>query len=99
VSKLLMTTNDNPSIVPDKVIAELKSRCDSKGYVVLPEKEKFSIGEKVFLDDPNFKCYGIYNGMKSSDRVNVLIDILGRCVTVDVDSKSISVAVLKEENG
>lgn len=98
VSQVLMTTNQEPVKVPEHVINEIKSRQDKKGFVVLPGQEKFSIGDKIILADGLFKGYsGRIDSVKGTDRVNVLLDVLGRKVVVDMDKKSVSVVTSNKE--
>jgi transcriptional antiterminator RfaH len=91
ISSILMS-DQRPSPVPEKVINELKSRQDKKGFVTIRGQEKFSVGDKIILADGLFKGYsGLVDGMRDADRVNVLLDVLGRKVVLNMDTKSVAV--------
>jgi transcriptional antiterminator RfaH len=88
----LVCSGDTPLPVPDKVIAALKHREDSAGFIKL-ERRLMQRGEKVRVLDGVFSdCFGLYEGMPDRDRVAILLDLLGRKVRVLVDAESIVAA-------
>ncbi len=73
----VVMTAESPSLMPDKVIDELRSREDpTSGLVVLP---RLSEGQTVRVRRGPFGGQsGIYQGSSSIDRERVLLDFLGR---------------------
>jgi transcriptional antiterminator RfaH len=96
ISYLIMN-KDVPATVPDSVIDTLKAREDKRGLITLPEKGKFSQGENVKLVSGALSGYdGLYEGMSSTDRCRVLIELLGRKVIIEVSEGSISAVASKD---
>ena len=96
VTKLIMR-EATPALLPDKIIDNLKKRED-KGFVMLEEPPKFSVGEKVrVVNSALFGYIGIYQGMKDTERARVLIEFLGQKVPVELDEKDLVCAVASNE--
>jgi transcriptional antiterminator RfaH len=92
VTRLVCIGND-PAPVADTVIQTLRAREDGQGFVLLRPRPQFALGEKVRVLDGVFAdCLGLFDGMKDSDRVAVLLDLLGRKVRVVLDEFSIAAA-------
>jgi transcriptional antiterminator RfaH len=74
---------DQPAVVPDDVIAEIKGR-EVQGLVVLPNASGTLIhGQAVVVNAGPFTgMSGVYQGMASGDRERVLLDYLGRKTTI-----------------
>jgi len=89
----LICNGDAPQSVPDQVVAALRAREDEAGFVRLNLRPQFHTGDKIcVLDGALAGCFGLYEGMKDSERVAVLLDLLGRKVRVMVDVDSIAAA-------
>ena len=89
----LVCNGDRPTQVAGTVIESLRSREDARGLVQLPERSRFAAGDKVRLLDGAFvDCIGLFEGMRDSDRVAVLLDLLGRRVRVFLDGGSLAAA-------
>lgn len=89
----LVCKGDAPAAVDDNIIAELRAREGNDGYVKLDQQPKFNPGDKIRLLDGVFTdCLGLYEGMRDSDRIAVLLDMLGRKVRVTVDVQSVAAA-------
>jgi transcriptional antiterminator RfaH len=89
----LVCNGDDPVPVTDDVIAILKAREDGQGFVTLRQRPRFALGEKVRVLDGVFAdCLGLFDGMKDSDRVAVLLDLLGRKVRLVLDEFSVAAA-------
>ena len=89
----LVCNGDNPVPVADDVIETLKAREDRQGFVTLRQRQRFALGEKVRVLDGIFAdCLGLFDGMKDSDRVAVLLDLLGRKVRVVLNEFSVAAA-------
>src|SRR5262249_4609156 len=89
----LVCNGDDPVPVADNIIETLKGREGSDGFVVLRARPQFVLGAKVRVLDGVFAdCLGLFDGMKDSDRVSVLLDLLGRKVRVVLDEFSVAAA-------
>jgi transcriptional antiterminator RfaH len=89
----LVCNGDDPVPVADDVIETLRAREDEQGFVTLRQRPRFALGEKVRVLDGVFAdCLGLFDGMKDSDRVAVLLDLLGRKVRLMLDEFSVAVA-------
>jgi transcriptional antiterminator RfaH len=89
----LVCNGDDPVPVADAVIQPLRAREDGQGFVLLRPRPQFALGEKVRVLDGVFTdCLGLFDGMKDSDRVAVLLDLLGRKVRVVLDEFSVAAA-------
>ena len=89
----LVCNGDFPAPVPEQVVITLKAREDAGGLVRLEHRPSFRAGDKIRVLDGVFAdCLGLYEGMKDSDRVAILLDLLGRKVRVTVDVEFVAVA-------
>jgi len=89
----LICSGEAPQAVPDQIVASLRAREDGVGLVRLDLRPSFHSGDKIrVLDGALAGCFGLYEGMKDSERVAVLLDLLGRKVRVIVDAESIEAA-------
>lgn len=95
ISALLLDHEHKPERLPDAVIDELRKREDKNGIITLPEKERFYLGQQVRVVGGQFDGrIGLYNGMNSKQRERVLLDLLGRSVSVELNIGSCVEAVL-----
>ena len=81
-----------PAVVPENMIANLKANEDEFGLQLIKRKE-LKQGDKVEIIDGPFEGYkAIYQKMKSTERVSVLLDIVGKNtqVTLNVDELEIA---------
>ena len=89
----LVCRGDVPALVSEEIIADLRARETDDGFVRLDQQPKFKPGDKIRLLDGAFtNCLGLYDGMRDSDRIAVLLDLLGRKVRVTVDLQSVAAA-------
>jgi transcriptional antiterminator RfaH len=89
----LVCNGDDPVAVADHVIETLKARENTQGFITLRPRPRFALGEKVRVLDGVFAdCFGLFDGMKDSDRVAVLLDLLGRKVRLVLDEFSVVAA-------
>ena len=89
----IVCNGDCPTAIPDEVVATLKAREDAGGFVRLNNHLSFRSGDKIrVLDGVFVDRLGLYDGMKDSDRVAVLLDLLGRKVRVMIDVESVTAA-------
>lgn len=89
----LICSGDMPTPVPDTVVPSLRAREDASGYIKLERRPLFAPGDRLRVVDGIFgDCLGLYDGMADSDRVALLLDMLGRKVRVLVDADSVAAA-------
>lgn len=89
----LVSNGDFPAPVPDEVISSLKRRESTSGFVQLDHRPKFKAGDKVrVLEGAFYDCLGIYDGMSDRERVEILLDLLGRKVRVLMNAEAIAAA-------
>lgn len=89
VRQILMS-DTQPAKLPDSVIVELKRRTDPDGLVRLPKQQVSGkqVGKSVRVTKGPFAgSLGIYQGMSAHERERVLLDVLGRKVTVELPSR------------
>lgn len=89
----LVRNGDRPAPVPQAIIDALKGREDADGFVQLDRRPRFLPGDKIRVVGGAFSdCFGLYEGMSNSERVAILLDLLGRKVRVTVDGAFIEAA-------
>jgi transcriptional antiterminator RfaH len=86
VARLVCNGND-PTAVPDGIVAALKDREDADGFIKLDYRAPFRAGDKVRVLDGAFSsCLGLFEGMAERERIAILLDLLGRKVRVVLDA-------------
>jgi transcriptional antiterminator RfaH len=89
----LVCNGEFPNAVPDRVIDDLRAREDAGGFVRLDRHPSFQPGDAIRILEGAFAdCLGLYEGMKDSERVAILLDLLGRKVRVTVDAEAVAAA-------
>lgn len=74
-----------PTPVPDDLVETLRERDDSSGVQQIP-LHTFEEGQKVRIEEGPFMGYeGIYLAKTSSERVLILLDIIGKSARAQVD--------------
>jgi transcriptional antiterminator RfaH len=82
----LVSCGDEPTPVSVSVIDALRSREDERGFIGLKAPLRFARGDRVRVLDGVFsECAGLFDAMTDSERVTVLLDLLGRKVRVVMD--------------
>lgn len=90
VSHLVLNGSD-PAPVARQVIHALKVREDPSGFVMLDQRPKFALGEKVRVLAGVFaENLGLFDGMADRDRVAILLDLLGRKVRVSLEADMVA---------
>jgi transcriptional antiterminator RfaH len=81
-----------PAVVPENMIANLKSNEDEIGLQSF-EKNELKQGDKVAIIDGLFEGYkAIYQKMKGTERVSVLLDIVGKSTQVTLSINELEIA-------
>lgn len=89
----LICHGDFPVPIPDAVISSLQGRENPLGYVQFDDRPKFGVGDKVrILEGAFYDRLGIYTGMPDHERVEILLELLGRKVRVLLDAEVIAAA-------
>ena len=92
VSHLICHGNE-PALLPQSVINELRTREDASGVIRLDLRPLYAPGDKVRVVDGVFgESFGLFEGMADRDRVAILLDLLGRKVRVVLDRDSVAAA-------
>jgi transcriptional antiterminator RfaH len=89
----LVCRGDEPASVADGVVENLKGREGADSFIRLDPRPRFALGEKIRVLDGVFStCLGIFEGMTDSERVAILLDLLGRKVRVVLDVECVTAA-------
>ena len=88
----LVCHGDRPTPLADDIIADLRRREDERGLVRL-DRSAFKPGQKVRVVGGAFSDHlGMFEAMGDSERVAVLLDLLGRKVRVVMNINVIEAA-------
>ena len=88
----LIRNGERPAYVPDEFIAGLRARAGVDGVIDLskPEHQR-KIGDEVsVVAGPVYGFKGIYAGQSSTERVYVLLNLLGRQSKVELDQAQVA---------
>jgi transcriptional antiterminator RfaH len=89
VLRVLMAGN-RPAQVEETVITELRNREDKDGFVRLPRRPAMRPGQPVRIIAGSFAgLCGLHQQSTSEQRIRILLDFLGRKVSVDLPVTSI----------
>lgn len=92
ISYLLMQ-KDKPAIVPSQVVNQLRTQESPDGTVALDCLHMFTQGEKVWVNDGMFKDqHATFVKYTDSQRVQILLQFLGRDLCVNVHQHTIEAA-------
>lgn len=87
----LISFGERPAALADAIIDEIKGREDETGNISLVALDSFKPGEKLEIAEGPFKDHtGIFQCKTDRERVIVLLNLLGRDVSVKVDPMSLS---------
>ena len=82
----------HPSRVPEALIELLYDRCDEEGVEDISVKE-FKSGESVrVMEGPMMGLEGVFMAKTGSDRVMVLLDIVGKHTRVNMETEKLGPA-------
>jgi transcription antitermination factor NusG len=88
----LLMSGDRPARVPDGTVEALQDR-ERQGVVWLPTKAAFAKGDAIRVTDgPLMGLLGLFEGMRSGDRVAVLIAFMGGNQRVTLPATSVTAA-------
>ena len=87
----LVCQGESPVPVPDSLIAEIRSREDEAGQVVLGKMFPFKKGDKLkFVSGPLVDQTGLFDCASDEERVFVLLNVLGREIRVRMPIASVT---------
>jgi transcriptional antiterminator RfaH len=87
----LICTSERPLPLPDGVIDDIRARETADGLVDLTEPAPFEKGEAVRVTaGPLAHLIGFFEEMTDSERVTVLLDMLGRPLRVRVRTEQVA---------
>lgn len=88
----LVCNGDTPAALRYDVVEDLKRR-EKGGFVLLESRPRFALGDRVRVLNGAFANHiALFDGMADSERVAVLLDMLGRKVRVLIDDLSVTAA-------
>lgn len=89
VLRVLMA-DEHPAIVDDKIVRAIQKREGENGLVKLPKPPRLIRGQPIHITSGSFVGrVGVYDGMIGTDRVRVLLNLLGRSVPVSLRTADI----------
>lgn len=81
----LLMQKDRPALVPTDVVEQLRAQEAPDGTVSMDCLQMFTKGDKVFVREGMFKDqYATFVGYTDSQRVEILLQFLGRDVKIQV---------------
>jgi transcription antitermination factor NusG len=96
VTRLLMA-GDRPAQLAEDVVNDLRKR-ERDGLVRLPRQFRLRKGQQVRIIGGSFEgAIALYDGQSSRDRERVLLELLGRKVSVELPARDL--APLANHNG
>jgi len=89
----LVCSGDRPAAVPEGVVEAIRAREDERGWIRLGTAATLLPGARVRVLDGAFADQiGLFAAMSDDQRVDVLLDLLGRQVRVKLPVRSVAAA-------
>ncbi len=89
----LISHGDEPIAVPDKIVDAMQARHNDDDLVVLHSPDSFQPGQKLeIVDGPFAWRTGLFQRLDDNERVVLLLDLLGRPVSVTVSPEVVTAA-------
>lgn len=87
----LLTQGEVPQAVPSGIVETLQARTDSQGALALPPT--LNVGQRVcIMEGPLANLVGTLQRLNGADRVQVLLDLLGRSVPASIQVRALDPA-------
>ena len=87
--------NNDPTVVPDQIIDNIRARAGNDGYVVLARQTEISSGARIRINSGPFsECDAIFEANHDNDRVVALLSLLGREVRIKLPIQAVVPAEL-----
>ena len=89
----LVSHGDQPIPVPDRIVDAMQARHNEDDLVVLHSPDSFQAGQKLeIVDGPFAWRTGLFQRLDDNERVVLLLDLLGRPVSVTVSPEVVTAA-------
>lgn len=89
----LVSSGDAPTPVPPGVVEAIRVHEDADGWILLGTPRSIAVGEPVRVLDGAFADQvGLFAAMSDDQRIDVLLDLLGRQVRVTLPARSVVAA-------
>ena len=89
----LVCNGDTPSVVPFGIVEGLRSREGADGLLDVTQRPQFGRGDQVRVRDGAFgDCLGVFESATDTERVLILLDLLGRKVRVTLNVEDVVAA-------
>lgn len=89
----LVCNGDEPAAVPHRIVEELEAREDGRGLIPIDTRPRFARGDKILVQGGAFSsCFGLFDSANDSERVSILLDLLGRKVRVVLSVDEVAAA-------
>lgn len=82
-----------PLQVPDALVAELQNQQDESGLNIVPIREIIHGDQVEIMDGPMSGYIGVFEKHTSTERVQILLKIVGEYTRVNIDINNIQIAV------
>ena len=82
-----------PAMVPEQLIQALKGNDDENGVQRLNQKNLIRGDKVTIIDGPLAGYQGIYQQQKSSERVAVLVDLVGKNTLLNISVHDLQIAL------
>jgi len=82
-----------PAMVPEQLIQALKGNDDADGVQRLNQKNLIRGDKVTIIDGPLAGYQGIYQQQKSSERVAVLVDLVGKNTLLNISVHDLQIAL------
>jgi transcriptional antiterminator RfaH len=81
----LLMSGDHPARLKDEIVNTIKAK-EKNGFVKLPEPRGLKRGDRIRIRQGSFAGHlAIFDGMSGPERSRVLLDLLGRKVSVVIN--------------
>jgi len=89
----LICNGNKPIAIPESIINSIREKENESGYIRVAEKESFHEGQAVdIVSGPFQDLTGIFQAMSDSERVMVLLEVLGRHVKARIPLSALRTA-------
>lgn len=89
----LICNGNKPVAIPESIINSIREKENESGYIRVAEKESFHEGQAVdIVSGPFQDLTGIFQAMSDSERVMVLLEVLGRHVKARIPLSALRTA-------
>lgn len=89
----LVSHGNEPTSVPDNIVDAIQTRHNNDDLVVLHSPASFEFGQELEIVEGPFAWHtGLFQRLSDNERVVLLLDLLGRPVSVTVSPEAVAAA-------